>query len=93
MNKTFESLKNYIIEADTSTSDLLDLYIKKSAELDKVSQLTEDLSKKFKAAVLEGDMTTTLDAARLKKLNIPVVPITTGRACHLESLINYVKNN
>ena len=47
MNKTFESLKNYIIEADTSTSDLLDLYIKKSAELDKVSQLTEDLSKKL----------------------------------------------
>ena len=47
MNKTFESLKNYIIEADTSTSDFLDLYIKKSAELDKVSQLTEDLSKKL----------------------------------------------
>ena len=47
MNKTFESLKNYIIEADTSISDLLDLYIKKSEELDKVSQLTEDLSKKL----------------------------------------------
>ena len=47
MNKTFESLKNYIIEADTSISDLLDLYIKKSAELDRVSQLTEDLSKKL----------------------------------------------
>ena len=47
MNKTFESLKNYIIEADTSISDLLDLYNKKSAELDKVSQLTEDLSKKL----------------------------------------------
>ena len=47
MNKTFKSLKNYIFEADTSISDLLDLYIKKSAELDKVSQLTEDLSKKL----------------------------------------------
>ena len=47
MNKTFESLKNYIIEADTSISDLLDLYIKKSAELDRVNQLTEDLSKKL----------------------------------------------
>ena len=47
MKKTFESLKNYIIEADTSISDLLDLYIKKSAELDKVNQLTEDLSKKL----------------------------------------------
>ena len=47
MNKTFESLKNYIIEADTSISDLLNLYIKKSAELDRVNQLTEDLSKKL----------------------------------------------
>ena len=47
MNKTFESLKNYIIEADTGISDLLDLYIKKSAELDRVNQLTEDLSKKL----------------------------------------------
>ena len=47
MNKTFESLKNYIIEADTSISDLLDLYIKKSAELDRANQLTEDLSKKL----------------------------------------------
>ena len=45
----------------------------------------EDLSKKIKVAVLEGDMTTTLDAARLEKLNIPVVPITTGRACHLDA--------
>ena len=47
MNKTFENLKNYINEADTSISDLLDLYIKKSAELDRVNQLTEDLSKKL----------------------------------------------
>ena len=37
----------------------------------------EDLSKEFQSAVLEGDMTTNLDAARLEKLNIPVVPITT----------------
>ena len=45
----------------------------------------EDLSTEFKSAVLEGDMTTNLDAARLEKLNIPVVPITTGRACHLDA--------
>ena len=45
----------------------------------------EDLSKEFQSAVLEGDMTTNLDAARLEKLNIPVVPITTGRACHLDA--------
>jgi len=47
MNKTFENLKNYINEADTTISELLDLYIKKSAELEKSSQLAEDLSKKL----------------------------------------------
>jgi hydrogenase nickel incorporation protein HypB len=44
-------------------------------------QLSEDLS----MAVLEGDMTTQLDADRLGALGIPVVPITTGRACHLDA--------
>ena len=50
MNKTFENLKNYINEADTNISDLIDLYIKKSAELERASQLTEDLSKKLLAS-------------------------------------------
>ena len=53
MNKTFENLKNYINEADTSISELLDLYLKKSAELEKASQLTEDLSKKLLTSVLK----------------------------------------
>lgn len=47
MNKTFENLNNYINEADTRISELLDLYIEKSAELEKANQLTEDLSKKL----------------------------------------------
>ena len=45
----------------------------------------EDLIINFRVAVLEGDMTTNLDAMRLEKLRIPVVPITTGRACHLDA--------
>jgi len=39
----------------------------------------------FTMAVLEGDMTTQLDAQRLEAVGIPVVPITTGRACHLDA--------
>ena len=50
MNKTFKNLKNYINEADTSISELLDLYLKKSLELETASQLTEDLSKKLLAS-------------------------------------------
>jgi len=45
----------------------------------------EDLIINFRVAVLEGDMTTNLDAMRLEKLRIPIVPITTGRACHLDA--------
>jgi hydrogenase nickel incorporation protein HypB len=36
-------------------------------------------------AVLEGDMTTQLDAERLEAVGVPVVPITTGRSCHLDA--------
>ncbi|MEM9566801.1 MAG: hydrogenase nickel incorporation protein HypB [Cyanobacteria bacterium P01_E01_bin.34] len=36
-------------------------------------------------AVIEGDMTTQLDADRLRRFGVPVIPITTGRACHLDS--------
>ena len=39
----------------------------------------------WRMAVLEGDMTTQLDAGRIEALGIPVVPITTGRACHLDA--------
>ena len=46
-----------------------------------LAALTTDLS----MAVLEGDMTTQLDADRLEAGGVPVVPITTGRACHLDA--------
>ncbi len=43
------------------------------------------LAPAFTMAVLEGDMTTQLDAERLEAVGVPVVPITTGRACHLDA--------
>ena len=43
------------------------------------------LKDKFKMAVIEGDMTTELDADRLRKYDIPIIPINTGRSCHLDS--------
>jgi len=39
----------------------------------------------YAMAVLEGDMTTQLDAERLEAVGVPVVPITTGRSCHLDA--------
>ena len=43
------------------------------------------LAQEWSMAVLEGDMTTQLDAERLEAVGIPVVPITTGRSCHLDA--------
>ena len=44
-----------------------------------------DLNGKLKIAVIEGDMTTELDAQRLRKYGVPVIAINTGRSCHLDS--------
>ena len=43
------------------------------------------LQNKLSMAVIEGDMTTELDADRLRRYNVPVIPINTGRSCHLDS--------
>jgi len=43
------------------------------------------LSPELKLAVIEGDMTTELDAERLRQYGVPVIAINTGRSCHLDS--------
>lgn len=43
------------------------------------------LSPEIKIAVIEGDMTTELDADRLRQYGVPVIAINTGRSCHLDS--------
>ncbi|WP_204139307.1 hydrogenase nickel incorporation protein HypB [Halomicronema sp. CCY15110] len=54
----------------------------KTALLEKtLAALTTDLN----LAVIEGDMTTELDADRLRQYDVPVIAINTGRACHLDA--------
>ncbi|MDA0266635.1 MAG: hydrogenase nickel incorporation protein HypB [Cyanobacteria bacterium] len=43
------------------------------------------LSPTLRIAVIEGDMTTELDADRLRQYGVPVIAINTGRSCHLDS--------
>lgn len=43
------------------------------------------LKDELKIAVIEGDMTTELDADRLRQYDVPVIAINTGRSCHLDS--------
>ncbi|MEM9275173.1 MAG: hydrogenase nickel incorporation protein HypB [Cyanobacteria bacterium P01_F01_bin.143] len=50
-----------------------------------LEQTLAALKDKFKMAVIEGDMTTELDADRLRQYGVPIIPINTGRSCHLDS--------
>ena len=43
------------------------------------------LQSQLKMAVIEGDMTTELDADRLRQYGSPVIAINTGRSCHLDA--------
>ena len=45
----------------------------------------EKLVTKVKVAVIEGDMTTQLDAEQLRQTGVPVIAINTGRSCHLDA--------
>ncbi|MHB1687838.1 MAG: hydrogenase nickel incorporation protein HypB [Ignavibacteriaceae bacterium] len=49
-------------------------------------ECTINLAKdKFRIAVIEGDVQTSLDAERIGVFNIPVVQIVTNGSCHLEA--------
>ncbi|NJK72207.1 MAG: hydrogenase nickel incorporation protein HypB [Synechococcaceae cyanobacterium SM2_3_60] len=43
------------------------------------------LRDRYRLAIIEGDMTTELDAERLRRHGVPVIAINTGRACHLDA--------
>src|SRR5512138_1829064 len=43
------------------------------------------LDGKLKVAVIEGDLATENDAARIRACGVPAVQITTGNACHLDA--------
>ncbi|NIA19624.1 MAG: hydrogenase nickel incorporation protein HypB [Xanthomonadaceae bacterium] len=49
----------------------------------------DELGKELKIGVLEGDIETERDADRIRAHGIPVVPLTTGGACHLDAPLVY----
>ncbi|WP_455276369.1 hydrogenase nickel incorporation protein HypB [[Eubacterium] cellulosolvens] len=51
--------------------------------------LADKLKSKYKIAVLNGDLTTTIDADRVEKHGVNVIQINTGKECHLDA--NLVK--
>jgi len=49
-----------------------------------VEKTIEALRDKYAIAVIEGDVQSTCDADRIARLDIPVVQINTGGACHID---------
>jgi len=45
----------------------------------------DELGQDFRIAVVEGDLETENDAARIRKKGVPAVQISTGTACHLDA--------
>jgi hydrogenase nickel incorporation protein HypB len=50
-----------------------------------IEQLVKRLKERHHIAVLNGDLTTTIDADILGQYGIPVVQINTGKECHLDA--------
>lgn len=50
-----------------------------------IEKTIKEVSGKIKIGVIEGDIAGSDDAKRIKSLNIPVVQINTGGACHLDA--------
>jgi len=49
-----------------------------------VERTIQAIKDNYRIAVIEGDIQDTYDADRIAKLNIPVVQINTGGACHID---------
>ena len=56
----------------------------KTTLLERTIELLKD---EFRIGVLEGDIETDLDAKRIAERGVPVVQLTTGGACHLDSVL------
>jgi len=54
-----------------------------------IARLVQNLKGKYRMAAFKGDLTTTIDAELIARHGVTVVPINTGKECHLDA--NLVK--
>lgn len=50
-----------------------------------IEKLVESLKNRYQIAVFKGDLTTTIDAELIARHGVEVVPINTGKECHLDA--------
>jgi hydrogenase nickel incorporation protein HypB len=50
-----------------------------------IERLTDHLHGRYHIAALKGDLTTTIDAEMIRRHGVKVIPINTGKECHLDA--------
>lgn len=50
-----------------------------------IKNLIRQLKKKYRVGVIAGDLTTTIDAKRIKEEKVEVIQVNTGKECHLDA--------
>jgi len=50
-----------------------------------IEKLVQELKGKYRIAAFKGDLTTTIDAELIARHGVEVVPINTGKECHLDA--------
>ena len=92
-----EVMENIFDENDKTADELRELFRAKnvfvlnllgspgSGKTSLLEQTLGRLAKKFKTAVIEGDLFTARDAARIEKHGVPVIQINTVGGCHLDA--------
>ena len=99
-------LKNVMVKNNAIGNDNRDLFCKNNVftinitsspgagKTTLLENSLENILKKHKISVIEGDLYTTRDADRLAKFNIQVVQINTEGGCHLDAkMINEAAQN
>ena len=92
-----EVIKNILGENDSIAEENAKLFAAKkvfvlnlmgspgSGKTTLVERTLEKLSDKLKIIVIEGDLFTDKDAARIEQHNVPVIQINTAGGCHLDA--------
>nr|WP_011306838.1 hydrogenase nickel incorporation protein HypB [Methanosarcina barkeri] len=50
-----------------------------------IEEAIRQLKDKYKIAVIAGDVVAEMDSSRFRKLDVPTIPINTGKECHLDA--------
>ncbi|HWR25817.1 MAG TPA: hydrogenase nickel incorporation protein HypB [Methanosarcina sp.] len=50
-----------------------------------IEEAIRQLKDRYKIAVIAGDVIAEMDASRFRKLEVPTIPVNTGKECHLDA--------